>query len=216
MASSLLMRLSNCLEKSDNIDELTFLILEKAAAGCRSMHELGYPISVAVNLSSKSLSHPGMAEKITQTVQKAGVQPKYILLEVTESATATNVAQSLENLARLRMHGFTLSIDDYGTGFSNMQQITRIAFSELKIDQSFVRGCSDNKDLCVIIKSSIEMAHRLKMECIAEGVETRLEWDALKGMKCDTAQGYFIAKPMSLTSFLEFCSTHSPKALLAA
>jgi EAL domain-containing protein (putative c-di-GMP-specific phosphodiesterase class I) len=128
----------------------------------------------------------------------------------------TDVAQSLENLARLRMHGFGLSIDDYGTGFSNMQQMTRIAFSELKIDQSFVRGCTDNKDLCVVVRSSIEMAHRLKIKCIAEGVETQEDWDALKGMKCDAAQGYFIAKPMSLASLLAFCSAHSPDVLFAA
>jgi len=204
------------LEKSGNIDELTFLILEKAAIACQALHDNGHIISVSVNLSSKSLNNPALAEKITQAVRNAGVDPKYIMLEITESATMTDVAQSLENLARLKMHGFGLSIDDYGTGFSNMQQMTRIAFSELKIDQSFVKGCADNKNLCVVVRSSIEMAHKLKIECTAEGVETREDWDTLKGMECDTAQGYFIAKPMSLASLLAFCATHTPDVLFAA
>jgi EAL domain-containing protein (putative c-di-GMP-specific phosphodiesterase class I)/FixJ family two-component response regulator len=203
------------LENSGKIDELTFLILEKAAAACRLLHDKGHAIPVSVNLSSESLSNAALAGKITQVVRNAGVDPKHIMLEITESATMTNIAQSLENLARLKMHGFGLSIDDYGTGFSNMQQMTRVSFNELKIDQSFVKGCADNKELCVVVKSSIEMAHKLNLECIAEGVETQQDWDALKEMECDAAQGYFIAKPMNLPSFIEFCSAHESQADLA-
>ncbi|MCE9508099.1 MAG: EAL domain-containing response regulator [Alphaproteobacteria bacterium] len=203
------------LETSGNIDGLTFLILEKASAACRLLHDKGHAIPISVNLSLTSLSNPALADKITRVVRNAGIDPQYIILEVTESATMTNVAPALENLARLRMHGFGLSIDDYGTGSSSLQQITRIAFSELKIDRSFVNDCSNNRELSVVVRSSIEMAHKLKIKCIAEGVETRQDWETLKGMDCDTAQGYFIAKPMNLASFLEFCAGYSPEALLA-
>lgn len=202
------------LENSGNIDGLTFLILEQAAAACRKFHEDGLAISVSVNLSLNSLGDPKLAEKITQTVKDAGADPKFIILEVTESATMKNVAHSLENLARLRMHGFGLSVDDYGTGSSNIQQLTRVAFSELKIDQSFVKNCADNKELGVIVRSSIDMAHRLKMPCTAEGVETRSDWDALRDMDCDVAQGYYISRPVSLADFQAFCQKHSPEALL--
>jgi EAL domain-containing protein (putative c-di-GMP-specific phosphodiesterase class I) len=117
------------------------------------------------------------------------------------------VAHALENLARLRMRGFELSIDDYGTGYSSMQQISRIAFSELKIDQTFVRGFSENEPLRIMVQSSIDLAHKLRIKCTAEGVETECDWLALKSMRCDLAQGFFIAKPMNLASLLDFCAS---------
>ena len=194
------------LEQSGNIDDLTFLIMGKAAAACRLLHDKGYAISISVNLSLTSLTDTTLADRITQVVFDAGVDPHHIVLEVTESAAMTDVAHALENLARLRMRGFGLSIDDYGTGYASMQQLTRIAFSELKIDQSFVKDFATNPALRIVVESSIDMAHKLRVESVAEGVETQQDWDTLKSMGCDTAQGYFIAKPMTLASFIEFCA----------
>ncbi len=197
------------LEQSGNIDELTFLMLEKAAAACRSFHDRGYPLSISVNLSLASLDDSALADKITQVVRNAGLDPRHIIFEITESAAMTDVAHALENLARLCMNGFVLSIDDYGTGYSSLQQLTRIAFSELKIDQSFVRDFADNEALRIVVESSIDMAHKLRVKSVAEGVETQQDWDTLKSVGCDTAQGYFIAKPMNLVSFVEFCAEYS-------
>jgi len=114
----------------------------------------------------------------------------------------------LENLARLCMKGFILSIDDYGTGYSTMQQLTRIVFSELKIDQSFVKDLSDSEAMRIVVESCIDMAHKLKVKSVAEGVETQKDWDMLKSLGCDTAQGYFIAKPMNLASFSQYLSSN--------
>jgi len=199
----------NLLEQNSQIDELTFLILEKAVAASRLLRDKGFAISVSVNLSLTSLTDIMLANRITQVVRDAGVDPHQIVLEVTESAAMTDVAPALENLARLRMHGFGLSIDDYGTGYASMQQLTRIAFNELKIDQSFVKDFATNPALRIIVESSIDMAHKLLVKSVAEGVETQEDWDTLKSMGCDTAQGYFIAKPMNLTSFVEFFAGYS-------
>jgi EAL domain-containing protein (putative c-di-GMP-specific phosphodiesterase class I)/AmiR/NasT family two-component response regulator len=193
------------LEQAGELDELTFLMLEKSVAACRIQHETGYPVSISVNLSLTSLTDTRLADRITKMVRAGGVDPHHIVLEITESAAMTDVAPAQENLARLRMHGFVLSIDDYGTGYASMQQITRIAFSELKIDQSFVKDFASNQALRVIVESSIEMAHKLRVKSVAEGVETQQDWDTLKGMGCDIAQGYFIARPMNLSAFVEFC-----------
>ncbi len=193
------------LEKSGNIDDLTFLMLEKSASACHSLHERGHKINISVNLSLVSLDDVLLADRITQTVKNAGIDPGYITLEITESAAMTDVAHALENLTRLCMNGFKLSIDDYGTGYSSMQQLTRIPFAELKIDQSFVKDVSDNNALRIVVESSIDMAHKLRVKSVAEGIETQRDWDTLKSMGCDTAQGYFIAKPMNLSSFVEFC-----------
>lgn len=197
------------LEKAGHIDDLTFRILAKASAAACRLRQSGYDIIVSVNLSLASLGAPHLAERILETVQKAGAKPQQIALEITETAAITDLAHSLENLARLRMQGFALSIDDYGTGFSNIQQITRVAFQELKIDQSFIKASTGDPGQRIIVRSSIDMAHQLKMTCVAEGVETQEIWDDLKNTGCDTAQGYFIAKPMAAEAFYTFCATHA-------
>jgi len=199
------------LEQTKNIDGLTFYILRKSAAALRSLHDNGHSLTVSVNLSLVSLDDTALADKITQAVREAGVDPQYIVLEITESAAMTNVAPVLENLARLCMSGFALSIDDYGTGSSSLQQLTRIAFSELKIDQSFVKDFADNKTLRIVVESSIDMAHKLLVKSVAEGVETQQDWDALKIVGCDTVQGYFIAQPMDETAFSDFVASYKIK-----
>jgi EAL domain-containing protein (putative c-di-GMP-specific phosphodiesterase class I) len=102
------------------------------------------------------------------------------------------------------MNGFELSIDDYGTGYSSLQQLTRIAFSELKIDQSFIQDSIANEAARVVVKSSIDMARELGVKSVAEGVETLQDWDMLKSMGCDAVQGYFISKPLNLDSFIKY------------
>ncbi len=196
------------LEATQNIDTLTFLMLEETSIAAHLLQELGHNVVLSINLSLISLTDPTLADRITESVRSAGVEPKQIILEITEAASMTEAAQALENLARLRMRGFGLSIDDYGTGYSSMQQLTRIPFSELKVDASFIKNVATDKSLRIIVESSIEMARKLQVKSVAEGVESQADWDALQAMGCDAAQGYFIAKPMDLTALLEFCATH--------
>lgn len=196
------------LEQSGDIDALTFLILEKSAYACKSLIENGYSMTISVNLSLCSLDKAGLAEKIVEIVSGAGLDNDCIVLEITESAVMTEVAIALENLARLSMNGFALSIDDYGTGYSSLQQLTRIPFSELKIDQCFVKDCTDNPEMRIVVKSSIDLAHKLGIKSVAEGAETQQDWDTLKMMGADTVQGYFIAKPMAQSDFLEFIKNY--------
>jgi EAL domain-containing protein (putative c-di-GMP-specific phosphodiesterase class I) len=197
------------LEQSGNIDALTLLMLEKAALACRAWRERGMELTVSVNLSLVSLTDTTLASRITETVRSAGLDPRYMILEITETAAMTEVAPALENLARLRMRGFGLSVDDYGTGFSSLRQLTRVPFTELKIDQGFVTGCAANASSRAIVESSVEMARRLNLKSVAEGVETLADWDLLKAVGCDLAQGYFIAKPMPESSFLAFCTAEA-------
>lgn len=198
------------LEQSGNMKELTFMMLEKAAHARRMLDDNGYPLIVSVNLSLSSLADTTLADSITRVVRDAGADPHHIILEVTESAAMSNVSEALENLARLRMHGFGLSIDDYGTGYSSMQQLTRVPFTELKIDKSFVSDSANNNSLRVIVESSVDMARKLNVKSVAEGVENQEEWNMLKDMGCDVVQGYFIAKPMGSATFLDFCTRHIP------
>lgn len=202
------------LEKTGNIDKLTFRILEKSAASCKEFHAFGHALIISVNLSLASLADTSLADRMTEIVHTSGLAPHDIMFEITESAAMTNVAQALENLARLFMNGFSLSIDDYGTGSSNLQQLTRIAFRELKIDQSFVKDFSENDALKIVVKSSIDMAHKLNVKSVAEGVETRQDWDTLGKLGCDTVQGYLVGKPMDKDSFAKFISNYTPLSFL--
>lgn len=135
-----------------------------------------------------------------------------MILEITETAAMTELAHALENLNRLRMRGFGLSVDDYGTGFSSLQQLTRVPFTELKIDQSFVTNCGLNPSSKTIVESSVEMARRLDIKSVAEGVETQADWDLLKVAGCDLAQGWFIAQALPQTDFIEFCLRYATAA----
>jgi EAL domain-containing protein (putative c-di-GMP-specific phosphodiesterase class I)/FixJ family two-component response regulator len=198
------------IEQQGLMDELTWVMLEKSASACVAWHREGWPLTVSVNLSLTSLEDPACADRITHTVEKQRLPPQHMVLEITESAAMTNVAPCLEALARLRMKGFGLSIDDYGTGYSSMQQLGRIPFTELKIDQSFVTDSTRDPQNRIILDSSISMARKLGLKTVAEGVETRGDWNLLQELGCSIAQGYFIAKPMSAAGFLEWMPGWAP------
>ena len=198
------------LEDRGLIDKLTWIMVDRSAAACVAWRGQGLPVTVSVNLSPKSLEDPALADRITELVQKRGLQPRDMILEITESAAMTDVARALENLARLRVKGFGLSIDDYGTGYSSMQQLARIPFTELKIDRSFVTDAATHGQRGVMLESSIDMAHKLGLKVVAEGVETRADWNQLKRIGCSLAQGYFIAKPMPAAEFVDWAFEWTP------
>jgi EAL domain-containing protein (putative c-di-GMP-specific phosphodiesterase class I)/DNA-binding NarL/FixJ family response regulator len=201
------------LEANNKIDNLTFLMLKECASIYSMFLKKSHNLHIAVNLSLVSLNDPDIARRITSTVIENGGNPKHFTLEITESTAMADAPVALENLARLSMNDFTLSVDDYGTGYSNLQQLTRINFGELKIDRSLVQGFSDSEAMQVIAASNIEMAHKLNMKCVAEGIETKEDWEQLRKIGCDIGQGYFIAKPMNLIDFYHFVDRHNEQPI---
>lgn len=194
------------LEESGRIDELMWVMLRKSSTACGAWRTGGLQATVAVNVSATSLGDVQVADRITALLAEEALDPRCVVLEITESAATTHVGAALENLARLRVKGFGLSIDDYGTGYSSMQQLTRVAFTELKIDQSFVLKAATHRSALVILESSLRMARNLKIASVAEGVETRAAFDLLRSLKCDMAQGYFIARPMEASAVLPWAA----------
>jgi EAL domain-containing protein (putative c-di-GMP-specific phosphodiesterase class I)/AmiR/NasT family two-component response regulator len=192
------------LEDGGMIGDLTWCMLEKAAAACLEWRSAGLEATVSVNLSLKSLDDVSVADRVTALVRSQNLDPRHMILEVTESAATTDVGVALENLARLRMKGFGLSIDDYGTGYSSMRQLARIAFSELKVDQSFVMNAAKENSARLILESSLSLARKLRITSVAEGVETGTDFQMLRRLRCDVAQGYFIARPMEGSAYLDW------------
>ena len=192
------------IEKLGLIDQLTWSMLRQSAAACSEWQRSGLDITVSVNISLTSLTDPSLADRITSLVTGQGLDPRKMVLEITESAAMTEVGPALENLTRLRIRGFGLSIDDFGTGYASMQQLSRIPFTELKIDRTFVSGAHSHAQRRIILESSSDLARRLGIQSVAEGVETQAEWDELLRVGCSTAQGYFISRPMPATEFLRW------------
>ena len=184
------------MELEGLVTPLTEFLLTQTCGYLKAWARRGYLITASVNVSMLCLTDVNIADRLHDLVKESDCDPKQITLEVTETEVMTDVAKVLNVLARLRLKGFGLSIDDFGTGYSSLQQLSDVPFTELKIDQSFVKDSPTQPRHRTIIEASLELARKLKLETVAEGVETRAEWDLLKSLGCQTAQGYFVARPM--------------------
>jgi len=189
------------LEENKRIDFLDWSMIEKSVAACRALHDEGIPISVSINVDQATLAHPQFMAQIGACLERHRILADYITFEMTESAVLSAEPHFLERLLRLRMQGFGLAIDDYGTGRSNLQLLAAVPFTELKIDRSFVDGASRRRAISTVLKSCLGLARSLDRRSVAVGVETKQDWDFLQGLGCTYAQGYYIAKPMPVEEF---------------
>jgi EAL domain-containing protein (putative c-di-GMP-specific phosphodiesterase class I)/AmiR/NasT family two-component response regulator len=184
-------------ESSGLIGTLTDQLLRRSIAQCALWRANGLHLAVSVNFSSYDFTRLELPEEILALARSAGIEPPQLVLEVTESRVAKDPTALLDITARLRLKGFGLSIDDFGTGFSSLAQLKRLPFTELKIDRQFVAGAATDAVARSIVESNVELARKLRLTVAVEGVETREAWDLMAGLGCDLAQGYFIARPMA-------------------
>jgi len=178
------------------LDELSWIMLALGALEAGRWRNAGLNLSVSVNVSATSLADPSYADAVTQIVVGQGLEPNKMILELTESEAIRDVAVALENLTRLRMKGFGLAIDDYGVGYSSMQELSRMPFTEVKIDRSFVVAAATSEKHRLMIAHTVEVAQLLGLKTVAEGVETRPEMELLARLGCDMIQGFLVAEPM--------------------
>jgi EAL domain-containing protein (putative c-di-GMP-specific phosphodiesterase class I) len=183
-------------EQHGLIRELTLHVMDTAMRQTAIWSRHGLDLSIAINLSPILLERGELVQEISELQQRHGLRAEQIVLEVTESSLLRDLAIALGVLTRLRLRGFRLSLDDYGTGFSSMQQLARIPFTELKIDRTFVHGAHERDSLQVILRSALEMASQLGIETVAEGVESLEDWRLLRQYGCKLAQGWLLAKAM--------------------
>lgn len=154
------------------------------------------PLTVSVNLSAENLADRAFIERLTAQVMTAGVAPSSLVWEVTETGVMRQLSQALTNMGRLRLMGFGLAMDDFGIGYSSMQQFARCPFTELKIDRAFVNGAAQWPNRHKVLKSALELGQSLGVATVAEGVETVEDWKLLRDLGCDMAQGYLLSRPM--------------------
>ena len=191
-------------EKHMLMNLLTEEILKISIREYHKLSEYDPTIKVCINLSPQNINDLSMPEKLEALVKSNNIDPDKIILEVTESALMNGISDSLDILNRLRMKGFSLSIDHFGTGYSSLVKLYQAPLSELKIDQHFIMKILSDHDAAAIIKICILLAKELKMHTVAVGVETEEIWNQLNKMGCDFAQGFFIAKPMGVEEFIDW------------
>ncbi|GAB2666739.1 EAL domain-containing response regulator [Arenimonas aestuarii] len=184
------------MEAGGLVDELTGLMLVQACAWSKRWQARGLDLRVSVNVSAQNLTGPEVADRYEAVLREHGVSPDRIVLEITESSVMSDTARGLGMLARLRLKGFGLSVDDFGTGYSSLSQLSQIPFTELKIDRGFVSGAPTQPRKRAMIETSLDLARKLDLCVVAEGVETVDEWQLLAQLGCDFAQGYLISAPV--------------------
>ena len=178
------------------ICDLTRGVLRSAIAQAAAWRAGGIKLTVAVNITMDDLAAPGFASDAIAMARAARLEPESILLEVTESQLMPDLIRVLDALARLRIHRFRLSIDDFGTGHSSLVQLRDLPFDELKVDRSFTRNAHQDFRLRAFFQTTIDLARSLGMTAVAEGVETAEDWNFVRHAGACCTQGYFIAKPM--------------------
>ncbi|WP_051303592.1 EAL domain-containing protein [Psychromonas aquimarina] len=188
-------------EEFNLISSLTISIFEQSVSLFSDWLNKGYEFSLAVNITARELENVNLPETLADLANAKQVPCNLITLEITESQLVENLTKSLDVLARLRLKGFGLSIDDFGTGYSTMEQLYQAPFTELKIDRAFVHEVYCDREAHAILESSANLAKKLDLVIVAEGVEDQRDWDIAVNAGCNLIQGYFVAKPLDAEQF---------------
>jgi EAL domain-containing protein (putative c-di-GMP-specific phosphodiesterase class I)/DNA-binding NarL/FixJ family response regulator len=183
------------------IGDITRHVMRTAMQQAGQWRHSGHKLGVAINVSMYDLAALDFPDIAASLAASAGIEHSAITLEVTESQVMSRLSTVLDVLTRLRLKRFRLSIDDFGTGHSSLAQLRDLPFDELKIDRGFVHRAATNETLRAICSATLRMAQQLRMQVVAEGVETKEDWELLEALGCETAQGYLVARPMPAENF---------------
>jgi EAL domain-containing protein (putative c-di-GMP-specific phosphodiesterase class I) len=196
-------------EESGGIHEIGAFMLERACAFLRAESLAG--IQIAVNVSAVQLAHPDFSSRVADTYQQYGVEAGRVTIELTESRPVLDIPDAVAHLQMLRDLGSGISIDDFGTGYSSSKQLDALPFTELKIDQSLIR--EDTEETWTRVATIVAVVRDKGMRIVAEGIETKEQYDRIRESGCDRAQGYFLGVPMGQAEFERFYADHQRTAL---
>jgi EAL domain-containing protein (putative c-di-GMP-specific phosphodiesterase class I) len=180
---------------------LTIWVAGLALNRCHAWSSDGRPARIAINVAPSLLADERLVEALVDITGGLGVEPAQVELEVTESTTVANRRRTREVIESLRGFGFSLALDDFGTGFATLAEVQELPFDTLKIDRSFVHLVDIHRPSRVIVETSVELARRLGMKVVAEGVETERTWSLLRDVGCDRLQGFLVAPAMNDIAF---------------
>jgi len=179
-------------------------VLETACSDCRAWRDAGHDVGVSINVSGRQLADADLVDDVREALERAGLPPAAVTLELTESILVTSDEGSRVALTALKALGVRLAIDDFGTGYSSLSYLAELPVDDLKIDRSFVSRLGHDTQSLSMIGAVVELAHSLGLIVTAEGVETELELAELRRTGCDLVQGYLLGKPHPLGSTANF------------
>jgi diguanylate cyclase (GGDEF)-like protein len=183
-------------EQTGYIRIITQWVLNQAIVQCAEWRNRGLPMNVSVNISAADLVDSDLPTRLAQMFEKVGCSAGWLTLEVTESAVVGDPGHALKNLERLHELGCKLALDDYGTGYSTLAYLRRLPLDELKIEKSFTMGMSTDASDALIVRSTIELAHKLGLIVVAGGVEDEATLNQLRELGCDAVQGFLVSRPL--------------------
>jgi EAL domain-containing protein (putative c-di-GMP-specific phosphodiesterase class I) len=179
-------------------------VIKTACEHVKIWHGKGFRnLRVSVNLSARQFQQHNLTEKINAALNQAGLEPKYLELEITESLSMKNAELTIHTLKELKKMGVYIALDDFGTGYSSLNYLKRFPIDTLKIDQSFIRDIAAHTEDDTIVGIVIDMAHSMKLKALAEGVENEKQLAFLRKNKCDRLQGYLFSPPLPVDQFEE-------------
>jgi EAL domain-containing protein (putative c-di-GMP-specific phosphodiesterase class I) len=193
------------------INRLTDRVVALAATQAARWRADNLAVEVAVNVSAQDLQDLDLPDRLDQHCRNVGLDPELMTLELTETSAMREAVQMMDVLTRLRLKGFKLSIDDFGTGYSSLVQLQKMPFSEVKIDRSFVMQMEISQGCRVIVEVVIDLARKLGLVSVAEGVEEEAALNSLKEMGCDGAQGYHVCRPLAACRVADFVRGYGPR-----
>jgi EAL domain-containing protein (putative c-di-GMP-specific phosphodiesterase class I) len=192
-------------EESVLINRIGLWIIEQSCTALAALNALGAALPfMSVNLSGRQLTDPGVLPALDAALARHGVAPQQLKLEITESLLLQNLDEGLPLLLACRGRGMRVSLDDFGTGYSSLSYLHKLPVDTLKLDRSFVLQLDSNEAGRKIVAAVIRLAHQLDMDVIAEGLETKEQIEALKGLGADFGQGYYFSRPAPLAAALDF------------
>jgi diguanylate cyclase len=191
-------------ERAGFIAPLTFAVINTVLRQAAEFRREGVDVNLSVNISTRMLADMEMPDIVQQAIDTWEVPADRLTLEITETVMISDVERSLQLLGRLRSIGVRLSMDDFGTGYSSLAYLQRLPLHELKIDKTFVANMLTSRGNRQIVQSVIDLSHNFALQAVAEGVEDRATFDALKTMGCDVAQGYLFSPALSYAEFVHW------------
>jgi EAL domain-containing protein (putative c-di-GMP-specific phosphodiesterase class I) len=200
-------------EETGMIVALGDWVLTEACRQAQALREAGHDrLRVAVNLSVRQLYDQGFALRVSEALRRTGFPAQFLELEITESMVMRDAESSIRLLQALRATGVRIAIDDFGTGYSSLAYLKRFPIDCVKIDRSFIRDLPDDRDDASITRSIIAMAHNMKLDVVAEGVETESQLAFLHAYGCDEIQGYLFSEPLDAEAFERFLDEHADRS----
>jgi diguanylate cyclase (GGDEF)-like protein len=185
-------------------------VLYEACRQAREWQAEGLQLRMAVNLSARQFRQDSLIETVRGALATARLEPRYLELELTESAVMQDAESSVQIMRRLSDLGLRISVDDFGTGYSSLSYLRRLPLDKLKIDRSFIREIVTSRDDAEIVRAIVSLAHSLHLKVIAEGVETAEQLTFLRSLGCDQYQGYLCSPPLPATEFITLLPHHRP------